>query len=327
MEEEEMKEDELHKGDRDSGKKEKKPGYKDSLKSMDTEETFDLMFYRPIGYQWAMLAKRFGITPNAITIASIFLGIGAGVAFYFNNLWINILGVVLLMWADSFDSADGQLARMTKQYSRIGRILDGVSGDIWFAVIYIAICMRENVTSEFFSAHHWVIWVTAVVTGLCHAIQAAMADYYRQFHLFFLKGKEGSELDTASKLWERFHQLSWRHDFWRKLTLAFYTNYTVGQEKRTPWMQRLRKVLAEKYGSEIPQSFRDAFREKSKPLMKYTNILSFNTRSFALFAAILIFRMPWLYFAFELTVLNIVLIYMMWRHEKICKNFVAQLQK
>ncbi|MDE6770471.1 MAG: CDP-alcohol phosphatidyltransferase family protein [Muribaculaceae bacterium] len=322
-----MKEDELHKGDRDSGKKEKKPGYKDSLKSMDTEETFDLMFYRPIGYQWAMLAKRFGITPNAITIASIFLGIGAGVAFYFNNLWINILGVVLLMWADSFDSADGQLARMTKQYSRIGRILDGVSGDIWFAVIYIAICMRENVTSEFFSAHHWVIWVTAVVTGLCHAIQAAMADYYRQFHLFFLKGKEGSELDTASKLWERFHQLSWRHDFWRKLTLAFYTNYTVGQEKRTPWMQRLRKVLAEKYGSEIPQSFRDAFREKSKPLMKYTNILSFNTRSFALFAAILIFRMPWLYFAFELTVLNIVLIYMMWRHEKICKNFVAQLQK
>ncbi|MDE6794777.1 MAG: CDP-alcohol phosphatidyltransferase family protein [Muribaculaceae bacterium] len=322
-----MKEDGLHKGDGDSGQKEKKPGYKESLKSMDTEETFDLMFYRPIGYQWAMLAKRLGITPNAITIASIFLGIGAGVAFYFNNLWINILGVVLLMWADSFDSADGQLARMTKQYSRIGRILDGVSGDIWFAVIYIAICMRENVTSEFFSAHHWVIWVTAVVTGLCHAIQAAMADYYRQFHLFFLKGKEGSELDTASKLWERFHQLSWKHDFWRKLTLAFYTNYTVGQEKRTPWMQRLRKALAEKYGSDIPQSFRDAFREKSKPLMKYTNILSFNTRSFALFAAILIFRMPWLYFAFELTVLNIVLIYMMWRHEKICKDFVAQLQK
>ena len=306
---------------------EKHSGYKDSLKSMDTEETFDLIFYRPIGYGWAMLAKKLGITPNAITIASIFLGVGAGVAFYFNDFWINVIGVLLLVWADSFDSADGQLARMTKQYSRIGRILDGVSGDIWFAAIYVAICLRENVTSEFFSAHHWVIWVVAVVTGLCHAVQAAMADYYRQFHLFFLKGKEGSELDTASKLWDKFHELSWRHDFWKKLTLAFYTNYTVGQEKRTPWMQKLRKALAVKYGSEIPQSFRDAFREKSKPLMKYTNILSFNTRSFALFAAILIFRMPWLYFAFELTVLNIVLIYMMWRHEKMCRNFVAQLER
>jgi len=204
--------------------------YKDSLKSMDTEETFDLIFYRPIGYRWALLAKKLGITPNAITIASIFLGVGAGVAFYFDNIWINVIGVVLLMWADSFDSADGQLARMTKQYSRIGRILDGLSGDLWFIAIYVAICLRENVTSDFFSAHHWVIWVMAVVTGFFHATQAAMADYYRQFHLFFLKGKEGSELDTASVLRERFHQLSWKKDFRSKLTLAFYTNYTVGQE-------------------------------------------------------------------------------------------------
>ncbi len=256
--------------------------YKDSLKSMDTEETFDLIFYRPIGYRWALLAKKLGITPNAITIASIFLGVGAGVAFYFDNIWINVIGVVLLMWADSFDSADGQLARMTKQYSRIGRILDGLSGDLWFIAIYVAICLRENVTSDFFSAHHWVIWVMAVVTGFFHATQAAMADYYRQFHLFFLKGKEGSELDTASVLRGALSSAFLEKDFWSKLTLAFYTNYTVGQEKRTPWMQRLRSVLKEKYGQDIPQSFRDAFREKSKPLMKYTNILSFNTRSFAL---------------------------------------------
>ena len=301
--------------------------YQSTLKSMDTEETFDLIFYRPIGYRWALLARRLGITPNAITIASIFLGVGAGVAFYFDNLWINLLGVFLLVWADSFDSADGQLARMTKQYSRIGRILDGVSGDIWFAAIYVAICLRENVTSDFFSAHHWVIWVMAVVTGLCHATQAAMADYYRQFHLYFVKGEDGSELESASNLWKKFHELSWKKNFWSKLTLAFYTNYTVGQEKRTPWMQKLRVALKEKYGNVIPQSFRDAFREKSKPLMKYTNILSFNTRSFALVAAILIFRMPWLYFAFELTVLNIVLIYMVVRHERICKGFVKQLKK
>ena len=304
-----------------------KVSYKDSLKSMDTEETFDLIFYRPIGYMWAVIAQKLGIKPNAITIASIFLGIGAGFAFYFNNLWINILGVILLVWADSFDSADGQLARMTKQYSRLGRILDGLSGDIWFFAIYLAICLRENVTSEFFSAHHWVIWVVGSVTGICHATQAAMADYYRQFHLYFLKGKEGSELETAEPLWKKFHELSWKKNFWSKLTMGFYANYTTGQQKRTPWMQKLRKALKGKYGNDIPQSFRDEFRKKSKPLMKYTNILSFNTRSFALFAAILIFQMPWLYFAFELIVLNIVLIYMMWRHEKMCKYFVTELSK
>ncbi|MBD5220827.1 MAG: CDP-alcohol phosphatidyltransferase family protein [Bacteroidales bacterium] len=299
--------------------------YKSSLKSMDTEEHFDLIFYRPLGYAWALLAKKLGVHPNVITIASIFLGIGAGVAFYFNNIWWNLLGVLLLVWADSFDSADGQLARMTKQYSRLGRILDGLSGDIWFAAIYVAICLRENVTSDFFMAHKWVIWVMAVVTGICHGVQAAMADYYRQFHLYFLKGEEGSELDRYSILREKFDTLSWSGNFWQKIVLFFYMNYTKGQERRTPSMQKLRARLQEKYGDHIPQQFRDKFRALSLPLMKYTNILSFNTRSFALFAAILIFRMPWLYFAFELTVLNFLLIYMVCRHEKICKTLCDEL--
>lgn len=297
----------------------KKGSFRDSLKSMDTEEHIDLYFYRPIGYAWARLAEKLGVTPNAITIASIFLGVGAGVCFYFNNIWWNLLGAFLLIWADSFDSADGQLARLTGQYSRLGRILDGLSGDLWFAAIYVSICLRENVTSEFFMAHHWVIWVVAVTTGLCHATQAAMADYYRQFHLFFLKGKEGSELETASDLQSKYDSLSWKKNFFSKLVMTFYLNYTVGQEKRTPRMQALRQALRKRYGTGVaPQKFRDEFRALSLPLMKYTNILSFNVRTIALFAAILVFRMPWLYFAFELTVLNVVLIYMVWRHERLC---------
>ena len=309
-------------------KKEKlKSNFQATLKSMDTEEHIDLYFYRPIGYAWALLAKKLGVTPNAITIASIFLGVGAGISFYFDNIWWNLLGMLLLIWADSFDSADGQLARMTGQYSRIGRILDGLSGDIWFATIYVAICLRENVTSEFFMTHHWVIWVMAVVTGLCHAVQAAMGDYYRQFHLYFLKGEGGSELENSDELKKKYKALSWGRDFWQKLVMTFYLNYTVSQEKRTPRMQKLRKVLRERFHGHIPQSFRDAFRAKSLPLMKYTNILSFNVRTIALFAAILIFRMPWLYFAFELTVLNIILIYMMVRHEKICTDLTHQLEE
>ncbi len=300
--------------------------FRASLKSMDTEEHIDLYFYRPIGYAWAVLARRLGITPNAITIASIFLGVGAGVCFYFNNIWINIAGALLLIWADSFDSADGQLARMTGQYSRIGRILDGLSGDLWFAAIYVAICLRENVTSEFFMAHHWVIWVMAVMTGLCHATQAAMGDYYRQFHLYFLKGEEGSELENADDLRRKYNALSWGRDFWQKLVMTFYLNYTVGQESRTPRMQRLRAAIRERFGTRIPQSFRDEFRSLSLPLMKYTNILSFNVRTIALFAAILIFRMPWLYFAFELTVLNVLLIYMMFRHERICRLLTEKIK-
>ena len=51
--------------------------YKDTLKSMDTEETIDLLFYRPIGYMWAVLCAKVGITPNVITISPSFIGVSA----------------------------------------------------------------------------------------------------------------------------------------------------------------------------------------------------------------------------------------------------------
>lgn len=300
--------------------------YKASLKSLDTEEHIDLFFYRPIGYAWACLAKKLGVTPNAITIASIFLGVGAGIAFYYNNIWINVIGMVLLVWANSFDSADGQLARMTKQYSRVGRILDGVSGDLWFASIYIAICLRENATSAFFMEHPWLIWAIAVVTGVCHAKQAAMADYYRQFHLYFLKGEEGSELDSTSELRKKYDAMTWGKDFFSKLVLFFYMNYTANQEVMTPAMQKLRAQLREAYPAGVAsQSFRDEFRRMSLPLMKYTNILSFNWRCIALFCS-LFAGMPWLYFAFELVVLNGLLIYMVARHENVCRRMMQWLR-
>lgn len=313
-----------------NNRKDKKPSareeYKASLKSMDTEEWWDLHFYRPIGFAWARLARKLGITPNAITIASIFLGVGAGVCFYFDDLLINILGVFLLVWADSFDSADGQLARMTGQYSRIGRILDGLSGDLWFAAIYVGICLRENETSRFFMDHTWMIWVMAVLSGICHGLQAAMADYYRQFHLYFVKGPDGTELERSDLLRQRYNTLKWGANFWSKIVLFFYINYTAGQESRTPQMQKLRAALRSRYNGEVPPpDFRENFRQASLPLMKYTNILSFNVRTLALFISILIFRMPWLYFAFELTVMNGLLIYMMDRHERICRRFTNEL--
>ena len=183
-------------------------GLEATLKSTDTEEWIDLLFYRPIGYRWALLFRHLGVTPNAITIASIFLGIAAGILFYYNDLLINIIGMCLLVWANMYDSADGQLARMTGQKSEIGRILDGVSGDFWFISIYVAICLR--LTPEW---GYW-IWLLAAVAGFSHSKQAAMADYYRNVHLFFLKGKSGSELDNSVQQRELYLSLSCgKHSF------------------------------------------------------------------------------------------------------------------
>lgn len=310
-----------------------KQQYKASLKSMDTEEHIDLAFYRPMGFAWAILFAKLGISPNVVTIASIFLGVGGGILLYFGTeplIWLNYVGIFLIIWANTYDSADGQLARLTKQYSRIGRILDGVSGDLWFFAIYIAIVLREiefgdSLTGDFFGQHKWVIWALAITAGICHAKQAAMADYYRQFHLFFLKGEDGSELDSTEQLDKENESLTWSGNFMKKLTMTIYRNYTANQEVLTKNMQQLRRALKEHYGKAIPQEFRQSFRLKSLPLMKYTNMLSFNTRIIAMFLSI-IFKMPWLYFAFELIVLNAMMVYMIVRHESICKQSMNEIK-
>ena len=115
---------------------------KASFKSEDTEEWLDVHFTRPIGLAFALMWEKLGVHPNAITILSIFLGVGAGWMFHYSDIESNIWGVLLLMFANFCDSTDGQLARLTGKKTLVGRVLDGFSGDVWFFAVYLAIVVR-----------------------------------------------------------------------------------------------------------------------------------------------------------------------------------------
>ncbi|WP_321330897.1 CDP-alcohol phosphatidyltransferase family protein [uncultured Bacteroides sp.] len=296
----------------------KRPSIESSLKSNDTEEYLDLVFYRPAGYRWALLFNRMRVSPNQVTIFSIFLGVAAGVMFYFDDIWYNMIGMCLLIWANMYDSADGQLARMTGQKSELGRILDGVSGDFWFITIYASICLRMT------PDYSWYIWALAALSGYFHSKQAAMADYYRNIHLFFLKGRAGSELDNSKQQRVAFREMPWGGNYVRKTFLWFYQNYTASQEKYSPCFQRFFATLRTKYGEKMPEALREEFRKGSLPLMKYTNILSFNTRVIVLFISLFL-DMPWIYFIFELTVLNVLLVYMVVRQESLSSRLYKKI--
>ncbi|MEL5896060.1 CDP-alcohol phosphatidyltransferase family protein [Bacteroides sp. GD17] len=285
-----------------------------TLKSADTEEWIDILFYRPIGYRWALLFRRLGIHPNTVTVFSIILGMAAGVLFYYKDIYLNIIGMLLLIWANMYDSADGQLARLTGQKTPLGRILDGFAGDLWFFTIYAAICLRLQ--------PEWGvwIWVLGAFSGcVCHAKQCQLADYYRNIHLFFLKGEENSELDNSLQQQKVYQALDWRTACLQKLFQFFYIRYTRSQEQLTPAFQRFIREARKRFPGVIPQSLRDDFRRGSRPLMKYANILTFNVRAITLFVSLLIGQ-PWVYFVFEVTVMNILFFYMRFRHERLCMS-------
>ena len=294
---------------------------KSTLKSEDTEGFFEIYVTRSFGYLWALFFKALGIHPNVVTIISIVLGMLAGYMFYFDDLKHGLLGIFLLIWANWYDCADGQLARMTGKKSLLGRVLDGFAGDLWFFSIYFFICLRLTDTWGIY------IWLLAAFSGLiCHSKQCALADYYRNIHMFFQKGNSNSEFDKSSRQIEKMKSLNWKSDWFEKLYLLFYIKYTKSQESLSPSLQKLLRGVERKWlerGEDIPSDFREEYRKNSKPLMKYTNILTFDTRAFVLFVSILV-KEPWFFFIFEVTALNFIFFYMRGRHESFCMKMYKE---
>ena len=135
-----------------------------------------------------------------------------------------------------------------------------------------------------------LIWLLAAVAGFSHSKQSAMADYYRNVHLFFLKGKSSWIIPCNGEL---YLSLSWKKDLVRKTFLWFYTGYTHSQEQFSGFpvfFAALRGNMA-KY---IRKRLETVFREGSLPLMKYTKYSFIQYTRYVLFISLL--ESAWIYF-------------------------------
>ena len=301
-----------------------------SLKSKDTEEWLDVHFTRPIGLAFALLWHKLGVAPNYITVLSMFLGVAAGVMFYFTDFLHNLFGVILLMLANFCDSTDGQLARLTNQKSMIGRCLDGFAGDVWFFAIYLAIVLRiwnQNMPGTSEPWGFYGLALAAIAGIVSHMQQSSLSDYYRQIHLYFLKGDEGSELDTYEAQHAELEKLKGKEGvFWDRAFHSNYQNYCKSQEKRTPEFQKLRKTIETNFRTveKMPEEWKEDFLKGSRPLMPMTNFLTFNSRAIFIYITCLL-NIPWAYFLLEISLYNIIYIYMHKRHEELCKKIRLKL--
>jgi phosphatidylglycerophosphate synthase len=294
-----------------------KKEYEVSLKSIETENYLDLWFYRPFGFRIANALRHTGITPNAITYISIFVGAASGPLFYYNNLKLNILGILALIIANILDCVDGQLARLTGIKSKIGRILDGLAGDIWFTLIYVFLALRLK--NEFGTG---LFFIPAVLSGLSHFVQANITDYYKTLHLYFVSREKGREFQRLDEVLSQYDKMKFGFP---KFLFFFYTLYTQLQERATPKLQTMLSCLNSRYGDDLPENVRLDFRKKSSRLMKqYLDLMTFNGRSVALFIIVLSGHV-WLYFLFEIIILNITLLISIYKHERTCESMTKNL--
>ncbi|HYQ17583.1 MAG TPA: CDP-alcohol phosphatidyltransferase family protein [Polyangiaceae bacterium] len=158
-------------------------GYWQSLKSLDVEEPVDVYVHRPLAYVLARVLLPTPISPNLVTIASMVVGVMSGVLIVSSTPHHFQWAALCAFLSTVFDCADGQLARMRKTSSVLGRMLDGSADVIVTAAILAGggyYIYGKYGTTPWLGA---LSIVFTVVAGSATGIQTSLFDHYKTVFL------------------------------------------------------------------------------------------------------------------------------------------------
>jgi hypothetical protein len=275
-----------------------------SIKSFDTEEKLDLYFYRPLGFMIAKVAHELGLKPTTVTLIGMAIGVYGGYLTQFNtSLSLLTLGVVLFILGCIFDSADGQLARISGESSKIGLILDGICDNLVFGSFYIFS------TWTLVPEYGMGIYLLAVIAGASHSLQCSALDFYNREYLFFGYGKTQNDdywnpsveeaknsINSASTPLEKlFKQM---HLTWIRQQNAISTRST---EQRL----MLRKIILE--GGAKAEQVMALYREHNRNVLRLWRLMGPNFHSIGMIFFAYLARFDLYIVAFDIIALNIAL--------------------
>jgi 1L-myo-inositol 1-phosphate cytidylyltransferase / CDP-L-myo-inositol myo-inositolphosphotransferase len=106
----------------------------------------DRVLYRPLARPLTRALLSTPISPNAVTLASMAIGVAGGLLVGSAGTGGVLAGVVCLVASGILDCCDGELARLRHAESRLGHVLD-VAGDTLVAVALLAGIVRRLVRS------------------------------------------------------------------------------------------------------------------------------------------------------------------------------------
>ena len=273
-----------------------------AFKAFEIEEPADIYFFRPLGFIVARCAAALGITPIQLTILSMLVGITGGVLLYDEHL--GLLGFALLIIYSIFDSADGQLARLTARVTELGRVLDGVGGYVTHAAIYISISAGLLQRGE---SGAIIIW--AALAAIANTVQAQMYDYHRH-HYAMIVVKRFVPRDDPAKIaspWIRW----------------LYRGYLAIQQMLNRLHVEVESVIAARSTvGAVREDDRARYRECFCWLMRGWNLLGDNVRFCAIGVLVCLHRID-LFFAFILVPMNLALITLWFWQRSADRKFLA----
>jgi phosphatidylglycerophosphate synthase len=269
-----------------------------AFKSAEIEELTDVYFFRPLGWFVARAARGTGITPGALTIIGMLVGVAGGALLY--NQRLGLAAFAILILHSIIDSADGQLARMTSRVTDLGRVLDGLSGYATHVAIFLAIGFGLVHRGAPRSTFLWML-----LAGIATAVHAGMYDYHRNAY---------AAVVTDGRV--PTHRVPTVPAAIKPLVWLYFTI----QRRLIVSHVRVESFLGDPVRDEERARYRDCFYL----LVRGWNFLGDNTRFFAIGVLALVQRLD-LFFAFVLGPMNLALVILWLWQRNADRRFLAGL--
>lgn len=291
-----------------------------SLKTEGAEEIVDIYLYRPLGFVLAKILSKTRITPNIITIAGIFWGILAGFLLSRGTITFFIYGALIYQVANIFDCADGQLARLTSNYSDFGRILDGFVDYVNVSAVYVGsfIGLLRSKDTFFETSHTVFVMVFAVLST---AFAAALYDKLKSKYMNLVLDSEIVKEDPSALIEKRDHEtvavkrfLYTLYIFYLHIQCFFAKNISLKGKEVDRLIGNNRKL------------YRELYLYRNKKLLKVWSIVGPSTHVvyFLLFA--LMRNLSW-YFLFLVGPLNVVLLLLLYAQYLTEKSILSEMRE
>lgn len=276
--------------------------FKSSLKSFDVEEIIDIYFFRPLSFLFVKLIYSTDITPNQISIFSMIFGVLTGVFFAFGTPQFFVFAGISLLISNILDCADGQLARLKKNGTGIGRIIDGFIDYITGFAIFVGIGIGLSI----YTHNYYYVWALTLAGAVSRILQNMWFDNYRNTYLLYVYNK-GTNIEKEIEEFRRMKHILDRNKgrYVEKFLVNIYIKYSSVQ-KNTTQDERL-KISPEEY------------RKKNQMLLRVWSWIGSTTHLSFVIVLSMFSRLD-LYLWITITLGNLILLFLYFYQKKVLKG-------
>ncbi len=211
--------------------------YKSTIKGMYVEELMDLVLYRPVSFVLVKLCYPFPITPNQLSLMAMAVGIGAGVCFALGNPESFLTGGLLFGLANIIDCSDGMLARLKRNGTITGRIVDGVLDYVVSISLYLGMAFGLTHAREIGMIElPFNPWLMCVIAGASNILSSGITDHFRNRYLIYVSDKPVTPRQELQNFRRELDRLKGRkgHALDKFMIKSYirYTQFQLGRDRK-----------------------------------------------------------------------------------------------